>query len=263
MQIRPVSKDKVEPPVSEEKAETTTAPEEEAVVDSTDIPEHFKNSDGSLNAAAIIKSQADGQAEITRLKQGVDTAEPVAAPDQPAVELTGTSPVIIAANDEYAKDGKLSNDTYEALASAGMNRALVDTYIAGQIANVAAGQAEMVSITGGQENWDAMLEWGHENLTEQEKTDFDSNLQSPASARAAASGLYARFTAESEVIPSPIDGVARPTASGDFFRSSAEMTEALSNPKYTKDSAYRADCQRRIQAANRAGVNLGIGRRLK
>ena len=44
----------------------------------------------------------------------------------------------------------------------------------------------------------------------------------------------------------------------DVYRSQAEMFEAISNPKYQKDEAYRLDVQKKIAASREAGIDLGI-----
>ena len=44
----------------------------------------------------------------------------------------------------------------------------------------------------------------------------------------------------------------------DIFRSQAEMFEAINNPKYRKDEAYRHDVQRKVTASREAGIDLGI-----
>lgn len=36
------------------------------------------------------------------------------------------------------------------------------------------------------------------------------------------------------------------------------MFEAIKDPKYNKDKAYRADVQKRIAASREAGIDLGI-----
>ena len=41
-----------------------------------------------------------------------------------------------------------------------------------------------------------------------------------------------------------------PTTSGDIFRSQAEVVEAMSNPKYEKDPAYRQDILEKLDRSN-------------
>ena len=41
-----------------------------------------------------------------------------------------------------------------------------------------------------------------------------------------------------------------PKQSGDQFRSQAEVVQAMSDPRYDKDSAYRQDVMKKLERSN-------------
>jgi len=68
----------------------------------------------------------------------------------------------------YEDNGELSEDHYEALEKAGIPRAYVDAYVEGIEAQAQMAQEQILSNVGGQEQYDEMVEWAKESLTEQE-----------------------------------------------------------------------------------------------
>jgi hypothetical protein len=60
-------------------------------------------------------------------------------------------------------------------------------------------------------------------------------------AKMAVKGLQARFSSSEGNEPALLTGSAGP--SDGVFRSTSELVEAMSNPKYKTDPAYRADVE--------------------
>jgi len=61
--------------------------------------------------------------------------------------------------------------------------------------------------------------------------------QDPNMIRLAIQGLNARYRSEAE--PSLLQGGTGTVSSGGRFESNAELTAAMSDPRYSKDPAYR------------------------
>jgi len=61
--------------------------------------------------------------------------------------------------------------------------------------------------------------------------------QDPNMIRLAIQGLNARY--RSEAAPSLLQGGTGPVSTGGKFESTAELTAAMSDPRYEKDPAYR------------------------
>jgi hypothetical protein len=105
---------------------------------------------------------------------------------------------------------------------------------------------------GGQEQFDAMISWGNENLPEADQQAFNQVLASgnPAAIRLAAEGLMARFKANADFQGKPVRG--RPGSSepgAKPYRSRAEVNAAMSDYRYDADPAYRNDVMARLAAS--------------
>ena len=73
---------------------------------------------------------------------------------------------------EFAEKGELSEKSYKSLEKLGLNKDLVDGYIAGQKAIAEAEVKQVQSIVGGEENYKQLLDWSTKNLNEAEATAF-------------------------------------------------------------------------------------------
>jgi hypothetical protein len=153
--------------------------------------------------------------------------------------------------EEYAENGELSDDAYEALEEAGFSRSLVDSWIAGQEALANSVQNSVYSIAGGEEGYMEMVNWAAENLSSQEITAFNANVDSgdPALTQFAVQGLYARYRSEGTSEPTLIQGQAS-TNQGGAFNSAAELTAAMRDPRYHKDPAYRQSVAEKLARSN-------------
>ena len=96
-----------------------------------------------------------------------------------------------------------------------------------------------------------MLEWASESLEENEIEAFNSIMEqgNPAAMQMAVRGLQARFSQSSG---SPAKLIQGDTIgpSGGAFRSVAELTAAMKDPRYHKDPAYRRDVENRLKNSN-------------
>ena len=100
---------------------------------------------------------------------------------------------------------------------------------------------------GGEEQYNQMLGWAGQNLTEQEIEAYDSVMEKgdPAAAYWAVQALSARYKDSNGVEGDLVQG--KPPGPGNIFRSQAELVEAMSDPRYEKDPAYRRDLMRRLE----------------
>lgn len=148
---------------------------------------------------------------------------------------------------EFEEFGALSEQTYQRLESAGVPRRIVDNYIDGQMALGEKLTAEIHALVGGPERYAAMLEWARTALSREELVAFDDAVNSSAqAARLAVQGLYAEFVREVGEAPRFVTGAARPGRAGSSFASTQELVEAIRDPKYKKDPAYRAEVEQRL-----------------
>ena len=142
-----------------------------------------------------------------------------------------------ALNQEYLENGGLTEDTYKDLESKGLTRDVVDAYIAGQNALAQQEVAKLQGVVGGESEFNAMVEWATENLTDQEKAVFNDSIMRKGTAEFAVKGLYARYKAEAE--PKFVSGNSPVNTSGNVYSSQREMMMDMASPRYRTDPAFR------------------------
>lgn len=152
-------------------------------------------------------------------------------------------------------NGTLSEDMYAKLESAGFNKSLVDSFIAGKKAE--AGVTETAEVeerftdreirdiqnsVGGEKEYQTLVEWVGQNLPESEINAFDQLLDSGNTnqIKLAVQGMNAQYKEANGYEGRMLQGKPAQT-SGDVFRSQAQLVKAMSDPRYDNDPAYRAD----------------------
>ena len=100
---------------------------------------------------------------------------------------------------------------------------------------------------GGEQQYNEMLGWAGQNLTDQEIESYDAIMDQgdPAAAYWAVQALAYRYRDANGVEGDLVQG--KPPGAGDTFRSQAELVEAMADPRYDKDPAYRRDLMRRLE----------------
>jgi len=157
-------------------------------------------------------------------------------------------------NVRWQQTGTLEAGDYEQLAEAGFNRDMVDAYLSGlqykQTQDTALSVKEVASIKeslGGEAEYNKMIEWAADNLSDDEVEGFNQiiNTQPMAAVKMAITGLHARYSAVEGREPKLIGGRA-PRGSTDKFESTAQLVEAMSDPRYSKDPAYQKKVQEKL-----------------
>ena len=148
--------------------------------------------------------------------------------------------------DELNETGQLSNEAYEALEEAGIQRAMVDTWIEGRMAKAEQNIEQIYSLTGGNEGYNRMLEWADNNLHPTEAEAFNKQIDNlDATAELAVAGLYARYQQSEGAMPSLMTGDTNVSIE-PRYESLAQITSAMSDPRYETDPAYRAQVAGRL-----------------
>ena len=183
-------------------------------------------------------------------KPKADKKESAKAEEASAPEAT--TGAIDAARNEFAEAGELSDKTFDALQDAGLPREFVEQYIAGQQALSVQQAATIQESIGGAGNYEAMAEWASENLADGDLDAFNSIVegQSVEQARVAVKGLYAQFQAAGGKGPSLVQGSTSGDAGVKPFGSTAQVTEAMRDPRYASDPAYREQVEKRMSVSS-------------
>jgi hypothetical protein len=97
-------------------------------------------------------------------------------------------------------------------------------------------------MAGGEQQYEQMLSWASDNLSEAEIDMYDDVMDSgdPAACFFAVQALMARYGDGTGVDGELLTGKS-PTTVAQGFRSQAELVQAMSDPRYESDPAYRAD----------------------
>ena len=233
-------------------AETTAEKPEEQVEQSKPegLPEKFNSVED------LAKSYAELEKKLGEPKPQ-ETPEPKqqeAKPDDLEIANKAAESAGLNMQDlqsEFDNAGELKAESYQALEKAGIPKEYVDQFIAGQLAMRENLVNDVKGVAGGDESYGEMMQWASDNLSETEKVAYNNAVNSTdvESIKLAVTGLKARYDSANGIEPTLAKGKASPSTEGGF-RSWAEVTEAMADPRYQKDIAYQDDVKRKIQNSN-------------
>ena len=103
-------------------------------------------------------------------------------------------------------------------------------------------------MAGGQQQYEQMLGWASENLSDAEIDMYDDVMDSgdPAACFFAVQALMARYGDSTGVDGELLTGKS-PSSVAQGFRSQAELVQAMSDPRYDSDPAYRSDVMNKLE----------------
>lgn len=193
------------------------------------LPEKFKSAEDLAKAYSELEKKASSQTN----KQ-----------EEPQQEQSNSLESFYS---EYAETGSLTDKSYADLAKMGLDKNLVDGYIAGQKAIADAEVANIHNSVGGQENYSKIVDWAKSNLNEAEVEAFNATLDngSVEQVKFAVQAIASRAGITAEPKQEMLKGDTISVGS-DVFQSVAQVTEAISNPKYDKDPAYRKQVEEKL-----------------
>lgn len=204
------------------------------------LPEKFESEQDLANAYAELEK-----------KQSVSDTDKSDAKSETKEDTNGINDVIAKATDVFTEKGELADKDYNALSKVGIPREMVDAYIRGQEALVSSQELEVQEVVGGGANYEAMTDWASDNLSETEIEAFDEVVTAGTvdQAKMAVQGLYARFVSSGGKPPNVSQGAVT-GSSVKPFGSAAQVTEAMADPRYQNDPAYRQQVERRLAVSN-------------
>lgn len=241
-----------EPAPNEVEPEETTNEE----VQDTDrpewLPEKFKNAEDMAKAYGELESKlGQDNTDDSQEEEQQETNEDTDGDEEVPSDLTVNQSLIEDASKEFFEnDGTLKDETYEALAKAGLSRELVDNFARGQ---AALQENEATQIKGAANgDYDAMSDWAGKTLSDEEMDTFNDvvNNGTIEHAKLAVSGLHARYRAEvGGNQPKLVTG--NTTGSSTMpFQSMQEVSRAMQDPRYKSgDKAYHAELDRRLSVS--------------
>ena len=175
--------------------------------------------------------------------------------DAPAVSLINE-----ASEEYYSNDGTLSEETIERFSEMS-SQDLVNAYLQIQANNPQAPQqtyelseSEVNTVqnaAGGEANYNRVVNWAAENLTDAAIDAFDTVVDSgnTMAIQIAFAGLQAEYNEANGYEGRMLQGRA-PNRSGNAYRSQAELVAAMGDPRYDSDPAYRADVVAKLEQSD-------------
>ena len=216
------------------------------------LPEKFNSVDELVKSYSELEKKLGEQSQPT--EKSVDPVSKAEVKEQPKSDLDIATKAVDSAglnmetlSEEFAKDGKLADGSYKSLEKAGIPKEYVDRFIAGQQAIADQQSATVKNLVGGTEAYDSMSEWAGQNLTETEKQAYNTAVNSKdlEAVKLAVVGLKARYAQSTGSEPTLVEGKASPSGE-QGFASWAQVTQAMSDPRYAKDPAYQAEVKNKL-----------------
>lgn len=240
--------------------------------DNFETPEAFVKSHKELQSAFTKKSQE--LAEIKKTVTGKETPSdqwkegdaPKEASEEAPKEgetpkvpttveeaksfLPGFSQDEIQEISDYAwKNEGLTDEHYAKLEKAGYSREVVDQFMAGQFAVVEGQRAALVNAGGGEERVADMFKWAAENLDAKTIKMYDDKFDAGGpEAIMAMENLRAKYEQSGVALPTGgfIRGANATGGDTSVFRSTAQVVEAMQDPRYKVDPAYRKEVEQKL-----------------
>lgn len=204
------------------------------------LPEKFKSAEEMAKAYGELEA-----------KQGKPPETPKAPTQDEAVKLVADAGLDMAKlASEYAEKGALSAETMTTLAAKGITQEHVKQFVEGQQAKAANLMKTFSEVVGGEDTLKSLLDWAKTGLSAEEIAAYNSAIDTnEAAAQTYLRGMHAKYVASQGQDPKLIS--AEPVTSKGVapFNSNVELTDAMSDPRYRKDPAFRLLVTQRLNAS--------------
>ena len=172
----------------------------------------------------------------------------------------GVNLITSASEEYYENNGEISTETMQKFTEMSSSD-LVEAYMAIRDRNpdVDGGvatdltDAEMNQVynsAGGEAEYGRLTSWAAQNLSETKLDAFNDMIDrgNSTAIQIAVAGLRAEYEAQQGYEGRMLTGKAAQTADG--FRSQAEVVQAMNDPRYDRDEAYRQDVYNKLERSD-------------
>ena len=182
--------------------------------------------------------------------------------EYPEEVVEGVDLIQTASEEYFENEGQISEETMERFTEMSSSE-LVEAYMAIRDRNpdIDGGgespdltDAEMNQVynsAGGEAEYNNLTSWAAQNLDESKMDAFNDIIDrgNATSIQIAVAGLRAEYENQEGYEGRMLTGKAA-KSSGDIFRSQAEVVQAMNDPKYDRDPAYRQDVYDKLERSN-------------
>ena len=158
----------------------------------------------------------------------------------------------------YKNNGQITQEMHDQLTGAGIAKEAVDAYLAGRAQdmgmNSQIAQTDINSIyqsVGGEQKYKTLMNWASQNLSQDSINSFDNlvNTGDANSIQLAVNGLVAQYQNDNGYEGRMLTGKAAKTNT-DVYQSQAQLVEAMADPRYDRDPAYREAVREKLDRSD-------------
>ena len=211
----------------------------------------YKSAEDLEKAYVELQKKLGDKEDAVSQEGREETEEVKEESEEPKAEKSEAVSLLESANEEfYANDKSISKETLEKFSQLS-SQELVQAYMEMQ-KNAPPTESEVDVTTseinkiqnsvGGEAQYDKLVAWAGENLKADEIKAFDAlvGTGNAASIQLGVDALKAKYETANGYEGRMLSGKAADT-SGDIFKSQAQLIQAISDPRYENDPAYRQE----------------------
>ena len=231
--------------------------------DSLKVGEQMQEAEDQLLAGKYKSAEELEKAHIELQKKLGEKSEEVSEEPEPEKETEEEAPKDTESNllDQLWEEGttsKVTKETFEKLQK-------MDPVEVAKMAMEARSKAQepqsreftdqdveqIHGLVGGSENYNNMMSWAQQNVSEQEVSMYDAVMEmgNPQAAYFAVQALALKYQDQAGRDGQMITGKA-PKSTADVFNSQAELIRAMEDDRYNDDPAYRQEVQAKLERSN-------------
>ena len=193
-------------------------------------------------------------------KEEAEPTEEEAPAEEEEVEVSAGEVLITDASTEFAESGELSPETMEKFGSMS-SQELVEAYMKHRAnnptpevksADLTESQVNtIVNEAGGKEAYKTLMEWAGNSLPENYTEALNNIIESgnTEAINIAVAGLRSQYEQVNGYEGRMLSGKGAPQQV-DVFRSQSEVVQAMADPRYDNDPAYRNDVFEKLSRSN-------------
>ena len=240
-----------EPEFNEAEQEALAIGEQAAADQQQILAGKFKDAEALEKAYLELQTKLGEQSN----ENGNDEVREEVREQEEAPEEVTAIDSLYSASEEFEKNGQLSQETIDSLSQMD-SKELLDAYMEIQqnasVPDLTEAQvADVQNSVGGPEQYSQLVNWASENMPKNFLAAFDNLINTGDSdmIKLAAQGLKSQYEIANGFEGQMLTGKGAPNKT-DVFRSQAEVIQAMNDPRYDRDPAYRNDVFEKLNRSN-------------
>ena len=244
-----------QPEFNEDELDSLQVGEEQAAAEQQMYAGKFKDAEALEQAYIELQKKLgsnEQENETVQDSQGEQEREE----QQEVEEPSAATSLISEATAEWEKTGEVSPEMlskFKEMSSEDLVNAYLGMYGADRVQDLSDSQVSALkNSVGGEQQFNAMLEWAQENLDPSYVQAYDNLVDTGdyQSIQLAVAGMKSAYEANVGYEGRMLTGKAAAESGAPVFRSQAEVVAAMNDPRYDADPAYRNDVFQKLERSN-------------